>query len=192
MLGFAPRLRTHEPSFAPLSEAIEDLVEVSFDYRKPDGETNKRHVQPWLLRSIDGQWLVVCWDKDQKAVRNFLLKRIVSKVAVRTVQVNEKESELVRFEAPEPDLIQAAIQDLEAHTKSQVAKLKIRKDSQAWFHFNLGDEPRGDAEVSITYMDLHLLAEELSEYAHDISVLAPPELAKAIRIRFEAVANAHA
>jgi proteasome accessory factor B len=192
MLGFAPRLRTHEPSFAPLSEAIEDLVEVSFDYRKPDGETNKRHVQPWLLRSIDGQWLVVCWDKDQKAVRNFLLKRIVSKVAVRTVQVNEKESELVRFEAPEPDLIQAAIQDLEAHTKSQVAKLKIRKDSQAWFHFNLGDEPRGDAEVSITYMDLHLLAEELSEYAHDISVLAPPELAKAIRVRFEAVANAHA
>ena len=49
-----------------------------------------------------------------------------------------------------------------------------------------------DAEVQISYMDLHLLAEELSEYAHDITVLAPIELSKAIRTRFEAVANAHA
>ena len=192
MLGFAPRLRTHEPSFLPLSQAIEEQVEVSFDYRKAEGETSKRHVQPWLLRSIDGQWLVVCWDKDQKAVRNFLLKRIVSKVTFRTVQVNEKDSELVRFDAPQVEAIRAAIEDLEAHTSSQVAKLKVRRDSQAWFHFNLGEEPGQDAEVSISYMDVHLLAEELSEYAHDITVVSPPELAKAIRSRFEAVASAHA
>jgi proteasome accessory factor B len=187
MLGFAPRLRTHEPSFLPLSQAIEDRIEVSFDYRKADGDTSKRHVQPWLLRSIDGQWLVVCWDKDQKAVRNFLLKRIVSKVTFRTVQVNEKDSE-----APTAEAIRAAIEDLEAHTASQVAKLKVRRDSQAWFHFNLGDEPGQDAEVTITYMDVHLLSEELSEYAHDITVVSPPELVKAIRSRFESVANAHA
>ena len=172
MLGFAPRLRTHEPSFLPLSQAIEDRIEVSFDYRKADGETSKRHVQPWLLRSIDGQWLVVCWDKDQKAVRNFLLKRIVSKVTFRTVQVNEKDSELVRFDAPTTEAIRAAIEDLEAHTASQFAKLKVRRDSQAWFHFNLGDEPGQDAEVTITYMDVHLLAEELSEYTHDITVVS--------------------
>ena len=192
MLGFAPRLRTHEPSFLPLSQAIEERVEVSFDYRKPEGEISKRHVQPWLLRSIDGQWLLVCWDKDQKAVRNFLLKRIVSKVTFRTVQVNEKDSELVLFAPPAPDLVQGAIEDLEAHTASQIAKLRVRRDSQAWFHFNLLDELGKDAEVSISYMDLHLLAEELSEYAHDITVVSPPELAKAIRNRFEAVANAHA
>lgn len=192
MLGFAPRLRTHEPSFLPLSQAIEELLEVSFDYRKPDGEVSKRNLQPWLLRSIDGQWLVMCWDKDQKAVRNFLLKRIVSKVSFRSVQINEKDSELVRFEAPKHEVVQAAIDDLEAHTASQVARLKVKRDSQAWFHFNLMDEVGSDAEVQISFMDLHLLAEELSEYAHDITVLAPIELSKAIRTRFEAVANAHA
>lgn len=192
MLGFAPRLRTHEPSFLPLSQAIEDRVEVSFDYRKPDGDTAKRHVQPWLLRSIDGQWLVMCWDKDQRAVRNFLLKRIVSKVSFRSVQVNEKESELVRFEAPSPEAVQVAIEDLEAHTASQIAKLKVRRDSQAWFHFNLLDEQGKEAEIELSYMDLHLLAEELSEYVHDITVLSPNELSKALRTRFEAVANAHA
>jgi predicted DNA-binding transcriptional regulator YafY len=41
-------------------------------------------------------------------------------------------------------------------------------------------------------MDLHLLAEELSEYALDLKVIAPAELGKVIRARFEAVANAHA
>jgi predicted DNA-binding transcriptional regulator YafY len=121
-----------------------------------------------------------------------LLKRIVSKVAFRSVQINEKDSELVRFEAPKREAVEAAIADLEAHTASQVAKLKVRRDSQAWFHFNLLDEQGNDAEIEISYMDLHLLAEELSEYALDISVLSPPELSKAIRTRFEAVANAHA
>jgi predicted DNA-binding transcriptional regulator YafY len=41
-------------------------------------------------------------------------------------------------------------------------------------------------------MDIHLLAEELSEYALDIKVISPHELDKVIRSRFEAVANAHA
>jgi proteasome accessory factor B len=192
IFGFAPRLRTHEPSFLPLSQAIEENIEVSFDYRKAEGEVSRRRVQPWLLRSIDGQWLVVCWDKDQKAVRNFLLKRIVSKVIFRSEQVNEKDSELVRFDAPDKAAVQAAIEDLEKHTASQIAKLRVQRDSQAWFHFHLDQELGKDAELEISYMDVHLLAEELSEYAHDITVISPSELSKAIRSRFEAVANAHA
>jgi proteasome accessory factor B len=192
LVGFAPRLRTHEPSFLPLSQAIEERVEVSFDYRKPDGETAKRHVQPWLLRNIDGQWLLMCWDKDQKAVRNFLLKRIVSKVVMRTEQLNEKESERIHFERPDASLVSAAIADLEQHTANQTATLRVNKDTQAWFHFHLEDQPGASADVSISYMDLHLLAEELSEYALDLKVLTPQELAKVIRTRFEAVANAHA
>ena len=192
LVGFAPRLRTHEPSFLPLSQAIEERIEVSFDYRKPDGSFAKRHVQPWLLRNIDSQWLLMCWDKDQKAARNFLLKRIVSKVVLRSEQVNEKEVALINFEAPSADLVAAAIKDLEEHTANQVATLRVNKDTQAWFHFHLDDQSGETADVSISYMDLHLLAEELSEYALDLKVIAPQELAKVIRARFEAVANAHA
>lgn len=192
LFGFAPRLRTHEPSFMPLSQAVEERIEVSFDYRKPDGQVSKRHVQPWLLRNIDGQWLLMCWDKDQKAARNFLLKRIVSKVTFRVEQISEKESELVTFSAPDPSLVEAALQDLADHTQKQIATLRVRRDSQAWFHFHLDDQKGDTADVSIAYMDVHLLAEELSEYALDIKVLEPQELAKVIRSRFEAVANAHA
>ena len=192
LFGFAPRLRTHEPSFLPLSQAIEERIEVSFDYRKADGEVSKRHVQPWLLRNIDGQWLLVCWDKDQKAARNFLLKRIVSKIVFRAEQVNERESELVHFERPDSEAVSIALDDLDEHTASQVATLRVKRDSQAWFHFHLDDHKGETADVSISFMDIHLLAEELSEYALDVKVVAPAELAKVIRSRFEAVANAHA
>jgi proteasome accessory factor B len=192
LVGFAPRLRTHEPSFLPLSQAIEERIEVSFDYRKPDGQVSRRHVQPWLLRNIDGQWLLMCWDKDQKAARNFLLKRIVSRVTFRTEQINEKETELVIFETTDAALLQAAIKDLDEHAANQVATLRVKRDTQAWFHFNLDDQAGEFAEISLSYMDIHLLAEELSEYALDIRVVSPHELEKVIRSRFEAVANAHA
>ncbi|MFM6939680.1 MAG: helix-turn-helix transcriptional regulator, partial [Rhodoluna sp.] len=192
IIGFAPRLKTHEPSFLPLSNAIEERIEVSFDYRKPDGTVSKRHVQPWLLRNIDGQWLLICWDKDQNAARNFLLKRIVSKVVQRSELFNDKDADFIRFSAPEQSAIDAAIADLEQHTSNQVATLRVKKDSQAWFHFHLDDQPGESADVAITYMDIHLLAEELSEYALDIKVVSPVELDKVIRARFEAVASAHA
>ncbi|MEO0067340.1 MAG: hypothetical protein RJB63_465 [Actinomycetota bacterium] len=192
LFGFAPRLRTHEPSFLPLSQAVEEHIEVSFDYRKPDGEVSRRHVQPWILRNIDDQWLLVCWDKDQKSARNFLLKRIVSKVTFRVEHVSEKETELVTFALPDQARVAAALQDLEAHTKNQVAKLRVKRDSQAWFHFHLEDQTGETADVSIAYMDVHLLAERLSEYAMDVKALEPQELARVMRSRFEAVASAHA
>jgi predicted DNA-binding transcriptional regulator YafY len=73
-----------------------------------------------------------------------------------------------------------------------VAKLRVKRDSQAWFHFHLEDQTGETADVSIAYMDVHLLAERLSEYAMDVKALEPQELARVMRSRFEAVASAHA
>ncbi len=191
LAGFAPRLRTHEPSFLPLSQAVEERIEVSFDYRKPDGEVSRRSVQPWILRNVDGQWLLVCWDKSQNSVRNFLLKRIVSKVAFRSEQISETEKTVINFTAPTSEDVAAALADLTRHTESQVATIRVKKDTPAWFHFQL-DSQDPTADISISYMDGHLLAEQLSEYASDLTVISPPELSRIIRARFEAVASAHA
>jgi proteasome accessory factor B len=81
---------------------------------------------------------------------------------------------------------------LERHTSSQLATIRVKRDSQAWFHFHLDDQHGDTADVTLAYMDLDLLAEELSEYALDVKVIAPAELARVIRSRFEAVANSHA
>lgn len=185
LLGLAPKFKTHEPAFVPLSKAADERYEVSFKYRRQDGEVKVRRVQPWQLQNVGGQWLLMCFDVDQNEVRNFLLKRIVSRVT--TV---EFEQQPVTFDEPAETDLQRAIDDLAAHTAGQVATIRIKKDSSAWFHFHL-DEPN-DAEISFEFMDLHLLAEELSIFALDIKVLAPRELEEAIRAGFEKVASDHA
>lgn len=188
LIGFAPRIETREPAFIPLNEAIEDLCEVTFSYRKPNGEVSKRHVQPWSLHNVDGQWLLQSWDVESNEVRNFLLRRIVSKVQ----KVKQQDIEVL-FAKPSNEAIDSAIKDLQEHIGNQICELKIKPDSQAWFHFHLDDQAGSTGEqVTFNYMDLNLLAEELRDFALDIKVIRPKELADLIRTGFEKVASDHA
>ncbi|MEY4320185.1 MAG: hypothetical protein RLZZ471_126, partial [Actinomycetota bacterium] len=128
MIGFAPRIKTHESCFMPLTNAIAERKEVSFDYRKPgQTEITRRTVQPWKLRNISGQWLLVCFDIDSSDVRNFMLKRIVGKI-------NETGNSFAKVSS---DAIDAAVSSLDDHIESQVAKLSVRRDSMAWFHYEV-------------------------------------------------------
>jgi proteasome accessory factor B len=188
LIGFAPRIETREPSFLPLTQAIQDSVEVTFSYRKPNGEISTRHVQPWSMHNVDGQWLLQCFDLEQSEVRNFLLKRIVSKVHL----VKESE-EFVAFKKPNDSQLSEAFDDLQTHIRTQICELKIKKDSLAWFHFHLDDAPStSDGLVTINYMDLYLLAEELRDFSLDVKIVRPKELAQLIRSGFEKVASDHA
>lgn len=186
LIGLAPRIKTHEPSFLPLNRALDENLEVRFEYRRPDGSVATRHVQPWVMRNIDGQWLLMCWDLGRREVRNFLLKRIVSKVNF----VKENDEEVV-FEAPAALEINAAIEDLRQFTASQTAVLRIKRDSRAWFHFQI-DSQEAFAEIELEYMDLHLLAEDLRDFGADIKVLRPKQLVETVTAGFEKVASAHA
>jgi proteasome accessory factor B len=188
LIGYAPRIKTHEPAFMPLNLAIDGCYEVQFSYRKPDGQVELRHVQPWALRNIDGQWLVISFDKQRNAVRNFLLKRIVSKV--QPVKIDESD---VTFETPNAADVNAAVADLELLAENQVAEIRVKPDSQAWFHFQLDEQPKShDGTVSVHFYDLHLFAEQLREFAMDVTVIRPAALKDAIRSGFEKVVNAHA
>lgn len=190
LIGYAPRINTHEPSFVPLSHAIDDRTVVTFDYRKADGAVESREVQPWSLHSIDGQWLLQCFDVKRKEPRNFLLKRIVSKVTTKFLN-----DEPQVFDEPSLEARSSAENDLRQLIASQVAELRIARDSQAWFHFRLDDQPNQDAEFGTAvfqYMDLHLLAEELRDFALDIKIVRPKELAEIMRAGLEKVASDHA
>lgn len=181
LIGFVPRIRTHEPAFWPLSEAVDAGRAVEFEYRKASSaHPEKRSVFPWSLQNIDGQWLLMGWDFDREEPRNFLLKRIVSKVKIGTDE----------YEKPDPALLKQALTDLEQLVERQVARLRIMRNSEAWIRF--GSPNAVSDEVEIHYQDLHLLAEELREYGRDIQVLSPQELAREIRRGFEQVASDHA
>lgn len=180
LIGIAPRIRTHEPSFLPLSTAIETCSRVSFDYLKPgESDFSVRNIEPWSLQNIAGQWLLIGFDLDREEPRNFLLRRIVSEIDIQDVS----------FDAPESAEITKTLADLELHKLSQTAKLKTSAASAAWFHFDLS---ANQTEFEVNFMDLYLFAEELMEFADEIEVIEPKQLADLIRENLQKVGDAHA
>ena len=180
LIGIAPRIRTHEPCFLPLSTAIETSSRVSFDYLKPgEVDFSVRNIEPWSLQNIAGQWLLIGFDLDREEPRNFLLKRIVSEVDIQDVI----------FDAPESSELTKALADLEIHKQSQTARIRTSAASAAWFHFDLA---ANQTEFEVNFMDLYLFAEELMEFADEIDVIEPKQLADLIRANLQSVSDAHA
>lgn len=180
LIGIAPRIRTHEPSFLPLSTAIESCSRVSFDYLKPgESELSVRNVEPWSLQNIGGQWLLVGFDLDREEPRNFLLKRIVSEVDIQDVT----------FDGPTKEEVSRTLADLELHKLSQKARILVAPASAAWFHFDLASD---QTQFEINFMDLYLFAEELMEFAEEIEILEPTALADLVRMNLQKVSDAHA
>ena len=180
LIGIAPRIRTHELSFLPLSTAIETSSRVSFDYRKP-GQTNAeaRNVEPWIIQNISGQWLLLGYDLDREEPRNYLLRRICSEVDIQDFT----------FDPPTKVEVNQAIAELDEHRNSSKARIRVPTNSAAWFHFDLNP----DQDVfEVSYMDLYLLAEELMEFVDHIEIQSPPELAELLKSNLDAVRNCHA
>jgi proteasome accessory factor B len=182
--GFAPRILTNEPGILQLEEAARDGIEVSFKYRAPDKKIETRTVQPWQVRHISGQWLLVCWDVEKNDIRNFMLKRIVSRI----------ESTGNKFSPATHEQVAQASQSLEDFISKNVAVIKVAPRTEAWVHFELGETGAnaGDGVVTMNFMDLHLLAETLRSYGRTVDVLQPTELKEAISKGLERVVNAHA
>lgn len=183
-IGLAPRIRTHHPSFAYISQAISEGKEIEFSYRKPGAsKLENRTLQPWTLKNFDGQWVVTGWDTDRKDIRNFLLQRIVP----ARVQISNR-----TFNKPKETDLAKADELLQLHKQSQVALLRIQPGSRAWLHFGMDRESTtGSTEKSIAFMDLYLFAAELRHFAREVEVLEPESLRAEVRAGFERVASIH-
>lgn len=186
LLGMAPRIRTVDSTFTALTNAIENRSVISFEYRKAGTKNiENRTVQPWLLRSVGGQWLLVCWDEDRKATRNFLLRRIVKK---RITDLKRS------FDKPTADQLNAAELDLNQLIEKQIAVLRVKPNTAAWVHFELdlpGVAQNGN-EISIHFMDQELLAADLRTFAGQLEVVRPQSLAQDLREGLEKVVHDHA
>lgn len=184
LIGLAPRIRTHHPTFASISLAISESKVIEFSYRKPNStDAEPRRMQPWVLKNFDGQWVVTGWDEKRNEIRNFLLQRIVpARIQITADSFPKpKEAELAKAEAL-----------LQQHRESQVAVLQVTPGTRAWMHFGMDlESTTGSTEKSITYMDLHLLAAELRHFSGELEVLEPEALRNEVRAGFEKVASIH-
>jgi proteasome accessory factor B len=175
---FSPHVIATDPSFEPLAEAIAELTSVFFSYQKPGAEPSLRTVQPWRLRQLQGQWVLLGLDTDVGEPRNYLLRRITSPIAVAGQT----------FDAPTASELSAAERALEHYAAENRARLLLAPDSEAAWHFGAG----AGGEVTISYMDAELLAERLREFGRAVKVLEPTALAELVVGGLERVLEQHA
>ena len=181
--GFAPRILTNEPGFIQLNDAIQSAKEVEFSYRAPEAEITKRRVRPLLLKNVSGQWLLMSWDVNAGDYRNFLLRRIVSKIATTETE----------FDRASDDQVAEAEARLDNFIASNLATIRVKPDTEAWVHFGLDSAGAdSDGTHSFNFMDLNLLADELRQYGKSVEVIEPEALRSAIRRGLEKVVSQHA
>ncbi|MCU1570552.1 MAG: transcriptional regulator, DeoR family [Naasia sp.] len=103
----AVSVRGIEDALAPLRDAVVRHVQVEFDYRDAQGETEHRTVDPLRLDSDDESWYLRGWDHLREAVRTFRLDRM-SGIAVSDRAVTPASGEVtlpdVLFETSSTDL----------------------------------------------------------------------------------------
>ena len=185
LIGYAPRIRTRDAAFAPLTDALDKAVLVRFSYLKP-GEQNAREriVAPTAVVQHQGRWYLQATDQQADAPRTFLLSRIVGPVAV------------TRTPAPRPASPTAgddALAELDEIWRTQVAHVSVRAgtDAESRLGKRLGSIRHADGTIALHYTDLALLADDLAAFGPEVVVISPPVLVDAVRDRLTAIIESH-
>jgi proteasome accessory factor B len=165
-----PSVQASEPAFEPLWNAVLDRTRVSFTYR--DGE--QRTLEPWGLTASKGRWYVIGWDTDRAATRMFKLSRMAD--------LPRKVSRAGAYATPDDLDLRALARTLAPRDPTETALLAIRS-GRAPALARRGEpasseapRPSGFDVFAVPYADLWAIAEDISQHAADVVVLAPVEL----------------
>jgi len=181
LLGYAPRIRLRDAAFDPLDAAIRKGLRVRFQYLKPGQErATDRDVVPLALVQYQGRWHLSAQEHDGSR-KVFLLRRIVGAVSTGKAAT-----------IPDGDHAAAALAGLEEVWARNVAELRVEPGSDAATRLASRDgaEVSGD-RIVLHFVDLNILADELSGFGPEVLVVAPPALRDAVLHRLEGVRTAH-
>lgn len=178
LVGIEPVVRTTEPAFEPVRRAVVARQAVTFGYRKPDGESTRRRLQPWGLTQWHGRWYVTGFDEDRQAPRVFRLSRIDTGVTTR--------GRPGAFEPPpdhDPRVMVETTQTSGAPART--ATLRIRAGAGNTLRRRAVDpapaaQQDGWSVLDVEFQDADRLADEVAGFGPDVVVLAPPDLRAAV------------
>lgn len=186
IIGLEPRVRTAEPAFAPMKDAVVARYPVRFGYRKPGGEAAERHLQPWSVVNHLGRWYVAGYDLDRQAPRVFRLGRVEG--AVRRAGASGA------YDIPAHDAV-TMVSGTDAPTVHGEATVLIRPGTAHALR-RRGHQPRetgdGWTELTVDFGDAESLAEEIAGFGPDVRVTQPPEVVAGVVRRLRAVLAANA
>jgi proteasome accessory factor B len=168
--ALAPSVQASEPAFEPLWNAVLDRTRVSFTYR----EGERRTLEPWGLTASKGRWYVIGWDTDRAATRMFKLSRMAD--------VPRRVSRAGAYDVPAGLDLRVLARRLAPREPSETAMLAIRS-GRAPALTRRGEpatseahRPGGFDVWAVPYADHWSIAEEISQLAADVVVLAPVDL----------------
>lgn len=186
-LGVEPVVSV-DPAFEPLTQAIHDRRDVTFDYQAPEAdEPATRRLQPWGVVCWRGRWYVVGHDLDRSATRSFRLSRIIG--AVRHGRTADA------FQPPDGvDLIAHVARWSGPREHSRQATVRLRPGRGAGIRRSAVDVTSSGADGDIAvlrYSDPESLAAVLAGYGHDAVVVDPPEVVDAVIRHLTEIAKRH-
>ncbi len=151
VLGYLPRVRVRDESFEPLSSALEKNRVVRFSYLKPgENSATVREVQPLALLQFQGRWHLVAKEPGSTVRKTFLLRRIVSQVALTSKT----------GEVPEEGEAARGLEELQTLWESQLAHVMIEPETDAAIRLA---KQRGATEADGGGLHLHFVADALAK-----------------------------
>lgn len=184
VIGLAPRIRVRDAAFEPLGDALDRSLVVRFPYLKPgDAAPRVRTIEPRALVNHQGRWHLHGWDRDAGATRTFLLARIVGPVTTTSTS----------FTSDGRDHSAIALAELDAILERTVARIAVRPDSDAALRLvrRSGASATEHGIVELHYTDPEILADELSGYGPEVTVIDPPGLRRRVVERLRRVLRDH-
>jgi proteasome accessory factor B len=184
VLGYAPRIRTRDAAFDPLSDALSRRVTASFSYLKPgDPSARLRTVTPLALVQHQGRWHLKAVDLGVGEPRTFLLSRITGPVKLGRQTV----------EVPPGNYAASALEELDEIWDANVAQLDIEPGTDAEMRLSRrrGAELEDSGRVLLHFTDVNLLADELAGFGPEVRVVGPQRLVDAVVSRLEAAVRSH-
>jgi len=186
LVGIEPVVRTTEDAFEPIRKAVVARQAITFGYRKSDGDSSRRTLQPWALTQWHGRWYVTGLDVDRGADRVFRLSRIDSPV-LSTGRAGA-------FEAPADHEPRVLVEQSQSSGGPGRAVLQVRVGAGNTLrrragHVEVGSD--GWSVVDLDYPDLDRLADEVSGFGPDVVALEPAELRHAVVRRLTGALTRH-
>lgn len=176
LIGIEPRVRTAEPAFEAVKDAVLKRAPVSFTYRTAGtGAVATRHVQPWGIASWHGRWYLTGFDTDRNAERVFRLGRIEGTVAT--------EGKPASYEVPVDHQPRAMISTMAVERDPQPAALRVRGGAGHSLRRRATTAREADgiwSLIGLDFTDTEAFAEEIASFGPDVVVESPPELRESV------------
>jgi proteasome accessory factor B len=187
LIGIEPRLRTSEPAFDAVKNAVLFQRPVTFPYRTGGaGETKQRRVEPWGLASWHGRWYLTGHDLDREAPRVFRLSRIAGEVKTT--------GKAGSFEVPEGHVPHEMIRTSVGEQAPQTARVRARAGRGQSLRRRASAATEADeqwSDLDVDYSDPDAFADEITGYGADVLVIGPAEVRDAVVRRLEGAVAAH-